>query len=91
VWREGVSPLRGVPAGDECCLEEPYPEEVEILHAQSWDFGFAGVPAFWLFAPVLAETQTRTMYPKQGADHERSSALQYSDLLGRLEEQIAAD
>jgi hypothetical protein len=31
------------------------------------------------------------MYPKQGADYERSSALQYSDLLGRLEEQIVAD
>jgi len=30
------------------------------------------------------------MYPKQGADHEKSCALQYSDLLGQLEKQIAA-
>ena len=31
------------------------------------------------------------MYPEQGAYYERSSALQYSDFLGRLEEQIAAN
>ena len=43
------------------------------------------------FRPVLAETRTGTVHPEQGADYERSSALQYSDFLGRLEEQIAAN
>ncbi len=43
------------------------------------------------FRPVLSGTQTGTVCLKQGADHERSRALQYSEFLRQVEEQIAAN
>ena len=45
----------------------------------------------WLFETVWQRPEPGTVCLKQGADHERSSTLQYPEFLWRVEEQIAAN
>jgi hypothetical protein len=80
-------PERGI--GSFVETESPVGNRGEPILAQAP--GYAGVSAFRLFKAVWVAGQTGTVYLKQGADHERSSALQYSDFLQRVEGQIATN